>query len=349
MSRDTDLTAAIAEQAADWWVVFHTEDATREDHREFGEWVARSPERVAAYLRMAQLQKTLKSPGMRWPTTPADELIRAAKASGEVVHMRRSFVAPSLKHRRSTPRTAMRFALSMAAALLLSVGVVWFMQMRPQEYETPFGEQRSVMLEDGSRVTLNTASKIQVRMYKHHRIVELLAGEALFDVAHDATRPFDVRAADSVLRAVGTRFDVDMRPSRTTVTVVEGRVALLPEGRHAAPDAKLPILGVADRLVIHSSGAAVMQHGTNVAAAIAWTQRQLVFEHRPLGEIAEELNRYNRARIEIDDAQLRQQEITGTFQSNDTASFLDFLANIPGVVIRTDGNGGYVVTVDSRQ
>jgi transmembrane sensor len=145
---------------------------------------------------------------------------------------------------------------------------------------------------------------------------------------------------------VGTRFDVDMRPSRTTVTVVEGRVALLPEGRHAAPAAQLPILGVADRLVINRSGPVVTESGTNVAAAIAWTQRQLVFEHRPLGEVAEELNRYNRGRIRIEDARLRQQEITGTFQSNDTASFVDFLSNIPGVVIQDDGAGGRIVTVD---
>ena len=347
MSRDTDLTAAIAEQAAQWWVVFHTEGATREEHREFGEWVARSPERVEAYLRMARLEQVLKSPGLRWPTTPAEELIRAAKAHRQVVEMSRQRAPLTEKPRRSTMRLGMRFALGMAAALVLSVGVAWFVQMRPQQYATQFGEQHSFALEDGSRVTLNTASKIEVRMYKHHRIVDLLEGEALFEVAHDATRPFDVRAGDSVLRAVGTQFDVDMRPSRTTVTVVEGRVALLPEGRHVSPDAKLPILGVADRLVINRTGPLLMHQGTNVAAAIAWTQRQLVFEHRPLGEVAEELNRYNRGRILIDDAQLRKQEITGTFQSNDTASFIDFLSNIPGVVIREDGNGGRVVTVDS--
>jgi hypothetical protein len=121
----------------------------------------------------------------------------------------------------------------------------------------------------------------------------------------------------------------------------------LPEGRHAVPDAKLPILGVADRLVINRTGPLFMHRGTNVAAAIAWTQRQLVFEHRPLGEVAEELNRYNRGRIRIDDAQLLKQEITGTFQSNDTASFIDFLSNIPGVVIREDGNGGRIVMVES--
>lgn len=192
MSRDTDLTAAIADQAAQWWVVFHSDAVTREDHREFGEWVARSPERVEAYLRMARVEQVLKSPALRWPTTPAEELIREAKAGGEVVHIRRDLVTPRAQGRRDTTGIAMRFALGMAAALVLGVGVAWFTLTRPQQYETQFGEQRSVRLEDGSHVTLNTASKIEVRMFEHHRIVELLAGEALFDVAHDATRPFDV-------------------------------------------------------------------------------------------------------------------------------------------------------------
>lgn len=344
MTRESDVTAPIAEQAALWWVVFHGEGATHEDHREFAEWAIRSPERVEAYIRIARLQQALKSSELHWPTTPAEELIHAAKQAGdEVVQLPRERVAPSERH--IGIGTVQRFALAMAAAVVLGVGVAWFTMTGPQRYETGFGEQRSVMLEDGSQVTLNTASKIEVRLYPHHRVIDLLAGEALFDVAHDATRPFDVRADESVLRAVGTSFVVDLRPSRTTVTVVEGRVALLPEGRHAAND-QVPVLGVADRLVIDRTMPTLIQHGINVAAAIAWTQQQLIFERRPLGEVAEELNRYNRERIEVASEQLRAQEITGTFQANDPGLFVNFLRNIPGVRILDDGKGGYIVTLD---
>jgi transmembrane sensor len=127
--------------------------------------------------------------------------------------------------------------------------------------------------------------------------------------------------------------------------VVEGQVALM-SGMDR--DGRLPTLVAADRLVITAEGPGVARHGVDVAAAISWTQRQLVFEHRPLGEVAEEFNRYNHDRIEIGSDALRQEQITGTFQSNDAASFVSFLANIPGVRIENDGRGGHVVTLDAE-
>jgi transmembrane sensor len=238
-----------------------------------------------------------------------------------------------------------RATLSFAFALLLGVGLAWFMLSRPQVFQTKFGEQRSILLDDGSRVTLNTASKIEIDLNEDRRLIHLVQGEALFEVAHEAARPFDVRAGASVLRAVGTQFDVDMRPTHTTVTVVEGQVALM-SGMDR--DGRLPTLLAADRLVITAEGPGVARHGVDVAAAISWTQRQLVFEHRPLGEVAEEFNRYNHDRIEIGSDALRQEQITGTFQSNDAASFVSFLANIPGVRIENDGRGGHVVTLDAE-
>jgi hypothetical protein len=106
------------------------------------------------------------------------------------------------------------------------------------------------------------------------------------------------------------------------------------------------MLGAADRLVITRSGPGDPEHGTNVAAAISWTHRKLVFERRPLGEVAEEFNRYNRDRIEIESTELQGREVTGVFQSNDAASFVSFLSSIPEV--RDDGRGGHIVTIDGK-
>lgn len=195
-------------------------------------------------------------------------------------------------------------------------------------------------------MTLNSASKIEVRLRGDRRQVRLVTGEALFEVAHDTARPFEVRAGDATLRAVGTQFDVDVRPTRTTVTVTEGRVAVLsPEGW---PERGIPVptLGVADQLVITPAGSFVPQHGVNLAAALSWTQHKIIFEHRSVGEVSEEFNRYNRERIKIASTELRDQEITGAFTSNDPTSFLRFLSSIPGVRIRDDGAGGHIVTVD---
>src|SRR5581483_7239884 len=114
-------------------------------------------------------------------------------------------------------------ALVAAALLIVSVGA-WVLMRVPTSFETEVGEQRSVVLQDGSVVTLNTSSHIDVDLRKDRRVIRLSRGEALFQVARDATRPFDVVAGPVTVQAVGTEFNVDRRDARTTVTVVEGQV-----------------------------------------------------------------------------------------------------------------------------
>ena len=347
MPQDLESAVTISEQAAHWWVIFHDGDAPSAQHREFGEWVARSPERVEAYLRMARLHQVLTSNDIRWPATDAATLIRAAKAADtnvqEFIPLRRSL--PHDREPRPWQRVPLRLAFAVAAVVLIGIFSVWLAAARPQQFQTRFGEQRSIMLTDGSRITLNTASRVEVDMRHSRRLIRLLQGEVLFEVAHDPDRPFDVHAGAAVLRAVGTQFDVDSRPGSTTVTVVEGRVSVFTG--NAQRDAALAPLRAADRLVIRQSGIEPAQHGVNVAAALSWTQHQLMFEQRPLGEVAEEFNRYNRQRIRIDSDELRAQKVTGVFQSNDPASFVAFLSGIPGVRISADGNGGQVVSLQS--
>jgi len=351
---------SILEQASHWWEVLHSESASTTDHREFGEWVSRSPERVEAYLKTAQLIGALKSRKLRWPSTAAEALIRDAKASPEdALPFSPGRSPPARESRRGKRDLRMTFALGFAAALLLGVGSAWFLLESPHQFKTEIGEQRSVLLEDGSRVTLNTATRIEVDIRKDRRFVRLVEGEAFFDVTHDASRPFKVRAGNAVLSDVGTQFNVDMRPTRTTVTVVEGRVAVDPKmpivdqgaelnrENHGAVRGAL-ILAAFDRVVITSSGPGVPQRGINAAAAIAWTRRELIFEHQPLGDVAEEFNRYNRGRIEIDSAELQRQEVTGVFQAKDPASFVTFLSTIPGVEIRDGRDGSHIVTVHDK-
>ncbi len=379
MTHASDLPNSLSGQAAHWWVLLHGDGASGAEHREFGEWVAKSPERVEAYLQMAKLMRALNAGTVRWPDTPVDELTRearerpayaalpfrgapsrlhaeAANETGKFRTWRSSGATGRPFHLGPRPLTAAVGSVAIAAALS------WFMLAGPQVYTTKFGEQRSVLLDDGSRVTLNTASRIDVELRKKRRLIHLIEGEAFFEVAHDAARPFDVQAGGTVLRAVGTQFNVYMRPTGTTVTVVEGRVAVVPEAEAvssieapsalpanasgpqiAAPKDAL-ILAVADRLVITNSQAGVPQHISNVAAATSWTQRQFVFDKRPLSEVADEFNRYNRDRIVIDSDELRGQEVSGVFQSNDPASFLSFLSGIQGVEIRRGKDGSRLVS-----
>jgi transmembrane sensor len=357
VASDREATISILEQASHWWELLHSDSASRSDHREFGEWVARSPERVEAYLQTARLAKAIKSPRLIWPSTAAEVLIREAKTSPETVvpfsttRVSASVVRGEGRHVQS------RFAWTAAAVLLMGVGLALFVLERPQEFRTALGEQRSVLMADGSRATLNTASTIEVNLHNGRREVRLVQGEALFEVAHDAARPFVVRAGNALLKDVGTQFNVDMRSNGTTVTVVEGQVAVdsaatsesaaARAGHGAGDTVEALILRANDRVVVTPTGVGALQRGVNVAASVAWTQRQLMFEHRPLSEVAEEFNRYNKDRIDIDSAELKRQEVTGVFEAKDPASFVAFLSSIPGVEIREGPNGTHIVLLRS--
>jgi transmembrane sensor len=338
MAYEPDSTISLAEQAGYWWQVFHDGEASAAEHREFADWVARSPERVEAYLETARLNKALQAPTVRWPDTSAEQLIRDARAApAEAVQLPRRAAA---ELERREPWFTPRLGFALAASFIVAVGIAWTMYRQPEQYMTAFGEQRSVMLADGTRVTLNTASKIEVELGERHRLVRLVQGEALFEVAHDTMKPFDVSAGNATVRAVGTQFNVDKRPRQTTITVIEGRVAFM--------TGKAPVLVAGDRLMVTAAGTATLNHGTNLSAALAWTRHQLVFERRALGDVAAEFNRYNHGRITIESASLREQEVTGVFQSNDPASFVAFLSSIPGVAIRDDGAGGHVISEQAR-
>jgi transmembrane sensor len=344
MTRKEDEVIPMPDQAARWWDVLRTEEASAIDKREFVSWVVQAPEHVEATLRMVRAHRALLRPGVRWPDTPTETLVREAKTASEetVLPLPRRVHTPPERQR----RPAMSIAFGLAAVLLLAVCVSWLTLSRPEQVQTRIGEQRSVMLGDGSRITLNTASRIQVRLGTDRRLIDLGEGQALFDVAPDSKRPFVVRVGNVLVRAVGTKFDIDRRVSRTVVTVIEGHVSVVTAGARATQAREL---SVGDRLIIGSAGPGEIQKGVDLAEATAWTQHQLVFRRRPLGEIADEFNRYNVARLEIRGATLRGREVTGIFRTDDVASFVAILSRGPDVRVTSDGLGGYVVTLDESE
>jgi ferric-dicitrate binding protein FerR (iron transport regulator) len=154
----------------------------------------------------------------------------------------RSARVPALEERRPVSSAAWRrlFVLSpemragsslrplvIAAALLITIGASTWFYVQHGTYSTAIGEQRSIRLDDGSTIDLNSQSKVRVRFSEQRRAIELLEGQALFRVAKNKSRPFVVATDNTHVRAVGTEFDVYRKTSGTVVTVLEGRVAVL--------------------------------------------------------------------------------------------------------------------------
>jgi len=341
MEPENEDMSSITDQAAHWWVLFLDGPSSAGERHEFVDWVVRAPEHVEASLRIARTHKALRRGHLKWPADSAEALIREAKAETKGVVLS---LPSRVAHRSGVKRwRGLRVGAALAASMVIVACLGWYVLFQAEEFQTKVGEQRSVLLADGSRITLNTGSKIEVRMRSNRRIVDLIKGEALFEISHDARRPFDVRVANVSIQVFGTEFDVDRRATRTVVTVVEGRVSMMALGPGARP---IGVLSGADRVVVDSTGSSELEHGVNLGETTAWTKRELVFHRRPLTEVAEEFNRYNAVQIQIRSPALGQRTVTGTFRSDDPTSFVAVLSGIVGVHVARDGARDYVITAD---
>jgi transmembrane sensor len=233
----------IYEEACEWFIECRAGDLDDIARAEFDRWLRKSPEHQSAYLEIAALwnEGPTLDPANRWTL---DALItQAAEDSGNVVALERAPRPNGNKPQpisNSTPVRSLsgnpvpratihtRRALAIAASLMLVMAALATYLLAPRGiYATTLGEQRSLALNDGSTVQLNSLSKIRIHYTDRERTVDLIHGQALFHVAKDTARPFIVFSGQTRVRAVGTQFDVYRKADGTTVTVVEGRVAIL--------------------------------------------------------------------------------------------------------------------------
>lgn len=220
------------------------------------------------------------------------------------------------------PRWARRgvlAGLAASAAAAIFTAVRW--SDSPAEYATRLGEIRRLPLSDGSVMTINSGSNLTVTMAKQAREVELSQGEAWFEVAKDAHRPFVVAAGNVRVRAVGTAFAVRRRETGVEVQVTEGVVETWSDG-----DRSLRMRLVAgDRAMI--SAHAVVDYETGISSSVdrslAWRSGMIDLNGRSLADAAEEFNRYNPRQIIIADPRIAREELDGLFRINDPEGFAE--------------------------
>jgi transmembrane sensor len=229
------LNRQILDEASEWFVDFRVGDVDAEARERFDEWLRRSPEHIRAYWEIAKTYVELP-PATSFGKLNTDELIAYAHSDANVVplhaapteaHILRVEPARESQDAGRAPRFRRPFFAAAAVALAAVIGTaVWWQAHRYPLFSTDIGERRSITLADGSTVDLNARSRLRVEFSKSERRVELLDGQALFQVAKDKARPFIVHSGDATVRAVGTQFDVYRKDSGTTITVLEGRVAV---------------------------------------------------------------------------------------------------------------------------
>lgn len=249
-------------------------------------------------------------------------------------------------------RWATAVALAASTVLATVVLVWWNLQrvdrMANGSYQTFIGQQKSIGLSDGSSIEMNTDSQVEVTYSSGSRTLRLLKGEALFSVVPDPKRPFEVYAADRVVRAIGTAFDVEVNGSKVDVTVTRGVVDVAGLSYQDTVAQSKPLEDVPPRSSIGRLKAGEMTHvarGSNqievqqlaepeLRRKMAWQEGFLAFSGEPLSEVIEQVNRYSPVTLELGDPKLASIAIGGRFRIGDLDAVLDVLEANFGIQAR---------------
>jgi transmembrane sensor len=226
--------------------------------------------------------------------------------------------------------------LALAASLMAVIGAggltySGLLNHRPDPvFLTHHGERRSTILDDGSRVALNTDSQVTVRFVGQERRISLDQGEAIFDVAHDAARPFIVSTGKEQIRALGTAFSVRKDGPEVRVTLLRGMVEV---SRARAGGPLLAILQPGDRLSIGADDRPELDRPA-LDTITAWQRGEILFSNTPLSAAVAEVNRYGRLRVVVADPRLAKLPISGVFATDQASEFVEAVAQLHGLKVR---------------
>lgn len=308
-------------EAADWFARLSHPVVETEDLEAFSAW-RRDPANRAAYEHVEDISRRVTAlqgdPDIRLAT--AEALSRGAE--------RRSRL-------RAGGRAPYLLASALVAASIVAAVSVWAV-LKPT-YATGVGQTFSTQLADGSRLTLDTDSQVRIRYSKGVRRIELLRGQALFEVSHDTARPFIVAAGQTQVRATGTRFEVRRIGQDVRVTLTQGSVEVTDAGARVKPWRLAP----GQRLALApSTAAAAKPTPVDVRTATSWTTGALTFEDLPLEQAVAEVNRYSRDKIILGAGAPGGQRINGVFPAGDNDDFIAAVASFYRLeaVRRPDGD-----------
>ncbi|MNZ26931.1 fec operon regulator FecR [compost metagenome] len=265
--------------------------------------------------------------------TPADEALAQHREE-----LKKRFPLPAVQ-----PRPKRRNATTLGALLVFAVGLAAWLDpaWRSEHYATAIGQRQSLELADGSRITLDGASRLEVSWHLRSRRVELQAGQALFDVTPARHRPFRVTAGPAEVQVVGTRFNLDRQADDLRVTVSAGRVAV----RGTADSTQL----VAGDQVLVRAGQLEPKRQVDAERFSAWQNGRQVFQRTPLREVLAALQRYRAAPIRLDDPALAELPVSGVFDSREPERLLALLPRILPVALATAPDGTLHLTAEGGQ
>jgi transmembrane sensor len=302
-AREPSISRTALAEAAVWMARLHSPDRTAATESGWRKWFGAQPDHRMAWERVSD----------RW-TKSHDVPIG-------LVH------PPVRVHRRASRIRSRWLPVALATAAATAIVVGWAVGLFGRgEVSTAVGEQRTLNLQDGTRIELNTATRLAVKYDTKTRVVNLESGEAYFSVAHEP-RPFVVMAGNRKVIAVGTSFTVRRDQSTddsVTVTLIEGKVAVAPLSAAntlvATPVAEVTMLSAGERAHVHRRAPTTVDT-PQIDRVTGWMRGQLIFDHTPLAEAIAELNRYGMTHLSVESPETGRIPVSGTFRVSDSASF----------------------------
>jgi transmembrane sensor len=238
-----------------------------------------------------------------------------------------------------------KLAAAIVVVAMLGGAGLYFMFLRGTEFDTSIGERRIVQLSDGSRISLDSDSQVHVSYAMGARSIVLDKGRARFDVTHDVTRPFTVRAGTETVVAVGTIFDVEKLERKVVVTLIQGRVVVKNGvSKIASGVVQSPAMTSlnAGQALVASAGALPTVNAIPPVEATAWEGGRLMFHNERLEDAVARVNRYTDHPIKIDPT-ISDLRVSGIFNAGDVSSFVGAVTSYFAVDATTDSDNQIIL------
>jgi len=315
-SAHTRISPKVSLQASEWQVLINSGKATSQQQQAFEQWLAQSAEHRRAWRETQTAWQGL------------------GQLSAADLQELKAFVLP--------PRAArlpfFRHLPYAFGALLLMLSVLIYRQpFWYADFYTAAGETIQITLSDSSALELDSGSAISVKYTGRLRRIVLHRGEAFFNVAADAARPFEVAVGEVEVRALGTAFDISREGQDMQVTVFEHAVRVTAGGERVE---QLPS-GNTISFKDHHLGKAMPQNLQNIDS---WRRHRLIFEDRPLEEVVAALNRYRSWPIMLLGERVKSLSVTGLFDTQDPDSALQAIEETLNIKIRRLPGGLVLLT-----
>jgi transmembrane sensor len=349
MKNSSFYNQQITQEASGWVVLIDERPLTSQERGEFASWIRLSPVHIREFLLVHSILSSVEDSQCALPDDISklaqDVVVEAADYRRKtrffdtsVNTLTNRFRHPGFSLGTAASIVALLFVL-LSSSLHRTASVSEQIVLTPAVVSTQIGEVEVLRLSDGSVIHLNTDTRLEYLVNESVRRVELIEGEAFFEVAADPTRPFIILANNTIVHVVGTAFNIRSLSGKTSIEVSEGIVTasiisiakaannhwMLDKTVDLPTSISSQYLKQGEKAVTDTRNMKFSVSEFDYKLAAAWRSNKLIFDNKSIAEIITEYNRYNDVQLKIIEPELLERRLSGVFDARDPESFVAYL------------------------